>query len=82
MVLKMKYILMQKENGQIKIVDNSTHIGKETIQGLCMKGYQAIGFLESEQRPIKLLGGFNRESYQKLEERGKKLSDIQKILER
>lgn len=78
----MKYILMQKENGQIKIVDNSTYIGKKKVEDLCMDGYQAIGTIESEQRPIKLLGGFNRESYQKLEERGKKLEDIQKILER
>ena len=32
-------------------------------------------------KTYKALGGFNRGSYQKLEERGKKLKDIQKILE-
>ncbi|MFL0196441.1 hypothetical protein ACJDU8_12870 [Clostridium sp. WILCCON 0269] len=77
----MKYVLLQTEVGkQIKIIDNSTYTGKKKVEKLCMEGFKCIGYLESEQPPQRLLRGFNKNLNDKLEEKYKKLWDIQEIL--
>lgn len=79
----MKYVLLQKGIGeQIKIVDNNTNLGRKKVEHLCMEGFECIGHLESEQPPQRLLRGFNRNLNDKLDERGTKLRDIYRILER
>lgn len=79
----MKYVLLQTEVGeQIKIIDNSTHIGKKKVERLCMEGFKPIGYLESEQPPQRLLRGFNKDLSDKLDEKYKILWDIQQILKR
>lgn len=77
----MKYILLQTERGQqIKIIDNSTHLGKKKVESLCNEGFKPIGYLESEQPPQTLLWGFTRNLNEKYDLKIQKLSDIQKIL--
>lgn len=79
----MKYVLLQPNIGeQIKIIDNSTHIGKKKVESLCTEGYKAIGYLESEQPPSRLLRGFNADLNNRLDEKYKRLRDIQDILSR
>jgi hypothetical protein len=79
----MKYILLQLGIGeQIKIIDNSTNIGKKKVADLCMEGFKPIGYLESEQHPQTLIRGFNKNLNIKLDEKCKRLSDIREILER
>ena len=79
----MKYILLQTEIGeQIKIVDNSTKIGKKKAENLCLEGFRVIGYLESEEPPQRLLWGFNKDLNDKIKEKNKKLRDIYEVLER
>lgn len=79
----MKYILLQTDIGeQIKIIDNSTYTGKKKVENLCMEGFKPIGYLESEQPPQRLLRGFNKNLTDKLDEKDKRLWDIQEILKR
>lgn len=79
----MKYVLLQSGIGeQIKIIDNSTNFGKKKVENLCMEGYKPIGYLESEQPPQRLLRGFNKNMSDKLDEKGRRLWDIQEILKR
>ena len=52
------YILMQKEHGQIKMIDVSTDMGRQCATELCTKGYKDIGTLESELPASELLSGF------------------------
>lgn len=65
---------------QIKIIDNSTHLGKKTVESLCLEGYEPIGYIESEQPPLRLLRGFNKNMSDKLEQRDLKLWNIWKVL--
>ena len=79
----MRYVLLQAEIGeQIKIVDNSTKLGKKKVENLYLDGFKAIGYLESEEPPQILLWGFNKDSNDKIEKKNKKLCDIYEILER
>lgn len=79
----MRYVLLQTEIGeQIKIVDNSTHIGQRKVTNLCMEGFKPIGYIDSEQPPQRLLRGFNKDLNDKLEEEHKKLWDIQEVIKR
>ena len=78
-----RYALLQAGVGeQIKIIDNSTYLGKKAVQDLCMKGYEPVGYIESEQSPIRLMRGFNKNFSDKLEERDTKLFDIRQILDK
>ena len=78
-----KYVLLQTAPGeQIKIIDNSTHLGKRKVEMLCNEGYKPIGYLESEQPPQRLLRGFNKDLNNKLEDKYKILRDIRQILDR
>lgn len=78
-----RYALLQAGVGeQIKIIDNSTTIGKKTVTDLCIKGYEPAGFIESEQSPMRLMRGFNKNMSDKLEERDTKLYDIRQILDK
>ena len=45
-----------------------------------MKGYKPIGYIESEQPPMRLMRGFNKNMSDKLEQRDLKLWNIQKLL--
>lgn len=79
----MKYILLQTDIGeQIKIIDNSTYLGKKKVEALCIEGFKCIGCLESEQPAQRLLRGFNKYLRDTLDQKDKKLWDIQEILKR
>lgn len=79
----MKYVLLQTNAGeQIKIIDNSTYLGKKKVESLCVEGFKPIGYLESEQPAQRLLRGFNKDFQDKLEEKNKQLWDIHEILAR
>lgn len=76
-----RYALIQKETGdQIKIIDNSTYLGKKTVVDLCREGYEPVGYIESEQSPMRLMRGFNKNMSNKLEQRDMKLWNIRKVL--
>ena len=77
----MKYVLLQTGIGeQIKIIDNSTYLGKKMVQEQCMEGYKPIGYIESELPPSRLMRGFNKNMSDKLEQRDLKLWNIRKVL--
>lgn len=77
----MKYVLLQTNIGeQIRIVDNNTFIGRKTVANLCMRGYETVGYIESEQSPVRLMNGFNKNKDDKLDQRDLKLWNIRKIL--
>lgn len=79
----MKYVLLQMEIGeQIKIIDNSTNLGRKKVESLIVEGYRCIGYLESEQPPQRLIRGFNANLETKLEQRDKKLWEIGEIVRR
>lgn len=74
---------MQTDIGeQIKIIDNSTNLGKKKVEKLLSEGFKHIGYLESEQPTQRLLRGFNQELSNKLEEKYTRLHDIRQILDR
>lgn len=54
----MKYALLKRTDGQIIIVDNSTHIGKGRVQALVNDGAAGVGTIESNLRPAELKAGF------------------------
>ena len=56
----MKYALLKRTDGQIVIIDNSTHIGKGRIEKLCNDGAVGVGTIESNLTPGELKSGFER----------------------
>lgn len=54
----MRYSLMEAENGQILIVDNSTFTGKALVS----EGCKYIGTIDSDYSVGDLLAGFNKDS--------------------
>ena len=51
----MKYILLQeKTTGEIRIIDNSTKIGKGKVEKLlCQDGFEAVGTVETNLKLIR-----------------------------
>lgn len=65
----MKYVLLKRTDGQILIIDNSTHIGKGRVDSLCLSGTTSVGTIESDLTPHQLMHGFEhttREHYNAL----------------
>lgn len=54
----MKYALLKRTDGQIVIIDNSTHIGKGRIEKLCNDGAVGVGTIESDLTVGQLKLGF------------------------
>lgn len=55
----MKYVLIKNADGQIKIIDNSTRIGKGKVEREIADGGEYVGSIESELRPMQIEKGFN-----------------------
>lgn len=54
----MKYALLKRPDGQIVIINNSTHIGKSRVEKLCNDGAVGVGTIESDLEPGQLKCGF------------------------
>lgn len=74
----MKYVLLQMPDGEIKIIDNSTHIGKKKVESLCFEGATSVGTIESELSCLRLKSGL---AYRRTVERDEALDRIYKIKE-
>lgn len=63
----MKYVLLQMLSGEMKIVDNSNHIGKGRVEKFCNEGAILVGTIESDLHPTQLRRGIShneREAYE------------------
>ena len=77
----MKYVLIKNADGQIKIIDNSTRIGKGKVERAITNGGEQIGFIESRLRARELEIGFNVYTSKRIKELKDKLSKIWNILQ-
>ena len=77
----MKYVLIKNADGQIKIIDNSTRIGKGKVEREITNGGEHIGFIESRLRARELEIGFNVYTSKRIKELKDKLSKIGNILQ-
>lgn len=78
----MRYVLIKNADGQIKIIDNSTSIGKGKVERAIIGGGEHIGFVESELRARELETGFNVYESDKNKKLSGKLNEIWNILQR
>ena len=53
----MKYVLLQMPDGEIKIIDNSSYIGKKRVEALCIEGATPAGTIESDLNRLRLETG-------------------------
>ena len=78
----MKYVLIKNADGQIKIIDNSTRIGKGKVERAITNGGEHIGFIESSLRARELEIGFNVYANKRIKGLKDKQSKIWDILQR
>lgn len=55
-----RYVLLRMPDGEIVIVDNSTHIGKKRVETYCNDGAAPAGIIESAYNPMTLREGIAR----------------------
>lgn len=72
-MIKIKYVLIEDNTGQIKIIDNNHCLGKKQVESLISEGGKFVGFLESELPANILLRGFNQKTNDILEERRERI---------
>ena len=53
----MKYVLLQMPDREIKIIDNSSNLGKRRVEELCMEGATPAGTIESDLNRLRLETG-------------------------
>ena len=77
----MKYVLIKKTDGQIKIIDNNTGLGKRRVEKEIMDGGEHIGSMESELRPMQIERGFNVYASKRTRDLQKQLNKIWNVLQ-
>lgn len=72
----MKYVLLQMPDGEIKIIDNSSNLGKRRVEELCMEGATPAGTIESDLNRLRLETGL---MHRRMVERDEALDRLYKI---
>ncbi|MDD4843517.1 MAG: hypothetical protein PHU31_04175 [Anaerotignum sp.] len=76
----MQHVLLKMPNGEIKIEDNSTHIGKKRVAKLCNEGAVSAGTIESDLRPNQLKCGISHGVIELYEAEYAKLWSLRRLL--
>lgn len=76
----MKYVLLKMPSGEIRIVDNNTHIGKKKVEKLCSEGAVSAGAIESDLHPGQLKRGISHEARGAYEVEREKLWNLRKFI--
>lgn len=76
-----QYVLIQMPGGEIKIEDNSTHIGKGRIEKLCLLGGVSAGTIESDLTRYQLKCGISHEANTKYASIFDKLCRLRKFVD-
>lgn len=77
----MQYVLLKMPSGEIKIEDNSTHIGKKRVEKFCYEGAVSAGIVESDLRPDQLKRGISHVAIERYEVENKKLWRLRKFVD-
>lgn len=77
----MKYVLLKRSDGQIVIIDNSTHIGENRVEKLCNDGAVGVGTIESNLEPGQLKCGFEHTQGKRYEELRRQLLLVRQVLD-
>ncbi len=76
--IRLKYVLLQMPDGEIKIIDNSSYIGKKRVEALCIEGATPAGTIESDLNRLRLETGL---MHRRAVERDEALDKLYKIKE-
>lgn len=74
--IRLKYVLLQMPDGEIKILDNSSHLSKKKVEVLCMEGAMPAGTIESDLNRLRLESGL---MHRRTVERDEALNRLYKI---
>lgn len=75
------YVLLKMPSGEIKIEDNSTHIGKKRVEKLCNEGGEFAGSIESNLYPVQLKRGISHNAREAYEAEIAKLWKLRKFID-
>lgn len=76
-----EYVMLRhSERGEIQIVDNHTHIGKNKVCRLVGEGYVMVGTIESELPISSIKRGINYNTTKALDEQYEILRNVQAAL--
>lgn len=77
----MQYVLIQMPSGEIKIEDNSTHIGKKRVEKFCNAGAKSAGTIESHLPTIQLRRGISHEARERYKVENAKLYSLRRFID-
>ncbi len=76
-----QYVLLKMPSGEIKVEDNSTHIGKKRVYKFCNEGGIFAGTIESDLQPSQLKRGISHNDREAYEVERAKLWSLRKFID-
>lgn len=77
-----RYILLKAPDGEIVIIDNSTHLGKRKVESRINEGCKHVGFIESDLSPTSLSFSLSLKVIKKLDKYDEIFSEIMRQTEK